>query len=157
MMPMRFRIEYDKASAELAKQVADRAKAVAQRAGLATLVDVVGALVEPVPETLFLGRWQATTRGPIQTIDVQPEGVCQVTVGDGSPSIKAGTSVKGVWLPVTKEIFVDISDKVWGKPHYVYRGFINAEGRLVFERGDIHLQGSFNPAGAPQMVLQKVQ
>jgi hypothetical protein len=156
-VPLTFRIEYDEASTKLAKQIADTAKAVAKRVGLAELVSVTGALVEPVPETVFLGRWQAITQGEMQTIDVQPRGICQVTMGKGTQAIKAGANVSGMWLPTTKEIFVDINDKVGGKPHYVYRGYVNAEGDLVFERGDIYPQGSFYPEGAPQMIFKKVQ
>ena len=54
-------------------------------------------------------------------------------MGDESKAIQAGASVKGVWLVTTKEIFVDINDKERGKPRYVYRGYVNAEGDLVFE------------------------
>ena len=154
-VPVTFLVEYDEASATLARRIADTAKAAAKRVGLAELVSVTGAMVEPVPETVFLGQWQGMTSGPIQTIDVQPGGACQVMVGDGSAALKAGTSVKGMWLPTSKEIFVDINDKVWGKPHYVYRGHLNGEGYLVFDRGDVYPQGSFHLAGAPQMVLRK--
>jgi hypothetical protein len=163
-VPLTFRIEYDEASASLAKQVADTAKAVVKRLGLAELVDVEGALVEPVPETVFLGRWRATTRGDIQTIDVQPQGVCQVTMGDRfgkdkTPgAIKAGASVSGTWLLSTNEIIIDINDKSPYGPNYNYRGYLEEEGNLIVDKGIIYPQGSYHVSGAPrQMILKRAE
>jgi hypothetical protein len=156
-VPLTFRIEYDEASAKLAKQVADTAKAVAQRLGIAELVGVEGALVEPAPEAAFAGRWQAVTKGMIQTIDVQPRGACQVTMGGGSEAIQAGATVKGMWLPTTKEIIMDIKDFIIGKNPYVYRASINAEGNLVVYRGVVYPQGSFHNSDAQPTVFKKVQ
>ncbi len=156
-LPLTFRIEYDESSSKLAKQVADTARAVAKRLGVAELVQVAGVLVEPVPETVFLGRWEALGKGHLRTIDIQSRGVCQVLMGEGSEAIKPGTSVKGIWLLTTKEIFVDINDKAPGKPQYVYRGNVDEEGHLVLDRGDIQPQGSFSGPGGPRMVLRKVQ
>jgi hypothetical protein len=155
-VPLKFRVEYDEASAELAKQVADSVKAVANRLGMAELVEVVGALVEPTPESAFLGRWQAITQGVIRTIDVQPAGVCQVTVGQATEALKAGADVKGTWLPTTKEMIIDIKDEIPAKTHYVYRGSINAEGNLVIDKGAIYPQGSLALSGPPQMILRRV-
>jgi hypothetical protein len=156
-LPFTFRIEYDDASSELARQVADTAKAVVKRLGLTELVGVTGALVEPVPETVFLGRWQAVTSGAMQTIDIQPRGACLVTMDKGTSAIKAAAIVPGIWLPTTKEIIVDIKDKVWGKTHYVYRASVSAEGNLVVERGGIYHQGSFENSDLERVIFQKVQ
>jgi len=156
-VPLKFRVEYDDASTQLARQVVDTAKAVAKRLGVAQLVEVEGALVEPVSEKAFEGRWEAMQRGRIQAIDIQPGGVCEVLMGDGSPAIKAGTNVKGTWIITTREIVVDINDRVQGKPHYVYRGYLNDDGNLAVDRGDIYPQGSFHGAGAAQMVFSKVK
>jgi len=156
-VPLTFRIEYDEASTKLAKQIADTAKAVAKRVGLAELVEVAGALVEPVPETAFLGRWQVITPGEIQTIEIQPRGICQVTMGKGTAAIKAGANVPGTWLPTTKEIIVDINDKVWGKTHYIYRASVNADGNLRVEKGSIYPQGSYYYEGSAQIASKVVQ
>jgi hypothetical protein len=153
-VPLRFRIEYDEASAKLAKQVADTAKSVAKRVGIAELVEVTGALVEPVPETTFLCRWEAIMQGEIQTLDVQPGGICQATMGKGSQVIPAGANIRGTWLPTTNEIIVDIKDK--DKNFYVYRGSVNAEGNLVIDRGVIFPQGSFHLSGPARTILKKV-
>jgi hypothetical protein len=152
-VPLTFRIEYDEASTKLAKQVADMAKEIAKRLGLSELVQVAGVLVEPVPETVFLGRWEALGKGQLQTVDIQSSGVCEVLVGEGSDAIKAGTRVKGIWLLSTREIYVDVNDKGRDAIHYVYRGSIDEAGRLVFQRGDIRPQGNFGGAGA-NMVLK---
>jgi hypothetical protein len=154
-VPLRFRIEYDEASAQLAKQIADAAKAAAKRLGLAEVVEVAGALVEPVPEAVFLGQWQAIIQGEIQTIDVRPAGVCQVTMGKGSQGIPAGANVGGTWLPTTKEVIIDIKDK--GQHYYVYRGSVNAEGNLVVDRGIIYVQGGFYISGPSRTVFTKVK
>jgi len=156
-VPLKLRLEYDKASALMAKQVAQTVKTVAQGLGLAELVEVAEVLVEPVPQTMFLGRWEALGKGYLQAIDVQPQGICQVIMGDGSEAIQAGARVKGTWMPTTKEIFVDINDKVWGKGEYYYVGFINQKGNLVVDRADIYLQGSLRLATVGQMTFQKVK
>jgi hypothetical protein len=156
-VPLTFRIEYDDASSTLAKQVADTAKAVVKRVGLTELVGVTGVLVEPVPETVFLGRWQALTSGAIHTIEIQPRGVCLVTMDKGTQVIKAGANVPGMWLPTTKEIIVDIKDKVPDKAHYVYRAYVDTEGDLVVDRGVIYRQGSFHNSDLQPAVFRKVQ
>lgn len=155
-VPLTFRIEYDDASSELARQVADAAKVVVKRVGLAELVGVTGVLVEPVPESVFLGRWQAVTQGAMQIIDIQPRGICLVTMDKGTQVIKAGANVPGMWLPATKEIIVDIKDKVPDKAHYVYRASVNAEGDLVVDRGVIYRQGSFHNSDPQPAVFRKV-
>jgi hypothetical protein len=159
-LPLTFRIEYDEASSALAKQVADTAKAVAKRVGLTDLVGVTGALVEPVPESAFLGKWQTLGNGVIQSLDIQSAGVCQVTMGEGSEAIKPGTSVKGTWAWTVKEVLLDINDHIRGSstmPSYVYRATVNGEGNLVIQRGEIWPQGSFMHPRPPEMVFKKVQ
>lgn len=159
-VPLTFRIEYDEASSALARQVADTAKAVAQRVGLTDLVGVAGTLVEPVPESAFLGKWQAQGSGVIQSVDIQPGGVCQVTVGEGSETFKTGTGVRGTWAWMVKQILLNINDHIRGSPTmplYVYRATVDGEGDLVVERGEIWPQGSFMFTRPPRMVFKKVQ
>jgi hypothetical protein len=158
-VPLTFRIEYDAASYQLAKQVADTATAVAQRVGLTDLVGVARIPIEAVPESAFLGKWQALGRGVIQSVDIQSGGVCQVLVGEGSPVLEAGTSVTGTWDWTVKEILLDIGDPVLGikgYPPYRYRTTVNEEGNLVIERGEFYPQGSFMPTRPPRMILQRV-
>ena len=163
-VPLTFRIEYDQASASLARKVADTARAVVKRLGVGELADVEMVRVEPVPETEFLGRWRGTTRGDIHEIDVRPEGVCQVTMGDRfgkdkTPgAIKAGTTVSGTWLLTSDEIVVDIKDKTPHGGYYVYRGYFEEGGSLIVDKGIIFPQGSFHVSGAPrQMILKRVE
>ncbi len=163
-VPLTFRIEHDQASASLAKQVADKARAVIKRLDVGELADVEMVRVEPVAETVFLGRWRGETRGDVHEIDVRPEGVCQVTIGDRfgkdkTPgAIKVGTTVMGRWLLTTDEIVIDIKDR---NPHgsdYVYRGYLEEDGSLILDKGIIYPQGSFHVSGEPrQMILKKVE
>ena len=162
-VPLTFRIEYDQASASLAKQIADTAKATVKRLGLGELAPVEEVLVEPVPEKAFLGRWAGETRADIQALDVQPGGVCQVTMGDRfgkdtTPgAVKAHTSVSGTWFLTTNEIRIDIKDRSeWG-PDFIYQGQLGEDGSLVVDRGVIHPHGSWHDAGGPPMVLKKVE
>jgi hypothetical protein len=156
-VPLTFRIEYDDASSELARQVADTAKAVTKRVGLAEVVGVTGALVEPVPETVFFGRWQAVAPGAIQTIDIQPRGACLVTMDKGTRVIQAGAIVRGMWIPTMKEIIVDIKDKTPNNAHFVYRASVDTEGNLLVDRGVIYMQGSFENSDPQPVVFKKVQ
>ena len=156
-VPLTFRVEYDDASSTLARQVADTAKGVAKRVGLAELVDVTGALVEPVPETIFLGRWQAVSPGAMQMIDIQPSGACLVTMDKGTSVIKAGANVRGMWIPTTKEIIVDIKDKIPNNAHYVYRASVDTQGNLLVDRGVIYMQGSFENSDPQPVVFKRVQ
>jgi hypothetical protein len=163
-VPFTFRIEHDQASTSLAKQVSDTASAVVKRLGVGELVSVKTVLVEPVAETVFLGRWRGESRGDVHEIDVRPEGVCQVTMGDRfgkdkTPgAIKAGTTVPGTWLLTTNEIVIDIKDKSPHGGYYVYRGYLDEEGNLIVDKGMIYPQGSFHVSGAPrQMILKKVE
>ncbi len=163
-VPFTFRIEHDQASTSPAKQVSDTASAVVKRLGVGELVSVKTVLVEPVAETVFLGRWRGATRGDVHEIDVRPEGICQVTMGDRfgkdkTPgAIKAGTTVSGTWLLTTDEIVIDIKDKTPHGGYYVYRGYLDEEGNLIVDKGMIYPQGSFHVSGAPrQMILKKVE
>lgn len=158
-VPLTFRVEYDEASYDLAKQVADTAKAVVKRVGLTDLVGVAGTLVEPVPESAFLGRWQALGNGVIQSVDIQPGGVCQVLVGEGLREIKAGTSMRVPWVWTVREIQFNIGDPVLGLkgyPPYIYRASLKGDGDLIIRRGEIYPQGSFMHTRPPQMVFRKV-
>jgi len=145
-VPLRFRIEYDALSTELAKQVADTAKAVVKRLGIAEVVEVAGVLVEPVPEAVFLGRWQAIKEGDIREIEVQAQGQTRLTMRTGPQ-----TTVSAPWTLVTKEIFIDTSHLI------TWRGYINAEGNLVIDKGAILPQGSWHGQGLALMVFAKVQ
>ena len=159
-LPLTFRVEYDQASSQLAKQVVDTARAVAKRVGLVDLVNVMGVLVESVPERAFLGKWQALTDGVIQSVEIQPGGVCQAIVGEGIPSLKAGARVMGTWVWTVREIQLDINDPMpWtGEPlHFAYRAAVNQEGNLLVERGEIYLQGSFHHTRPPQRIFKRVQ
>jgi hypothetical protein len=139
-VPLKFRIEYDETSNALARQTADKVRAVAKDLGISELVEVERILVETVPENTFLGRWQAITKGDIQTIDIQPNGVC-VFVKSPASKIKGGTSVPGKWFLTPKAIFMDIKDnREW---YNVYRGHLDKRGNLVVDKGENHVDGSF--------------
>ncbi len=163
-VPLTFRIEHDQASASLAKKVADKTEAVVKGLGIDDLADVKMVLVNPVPETAFLGRWRGESRGDVHEIDVRPEGVCHVTMGDRfgkdkTPgAIKAGTTVPGTWLLTTDGIIIDINDKSPHGADYYYRGYFEEDGSLIVDKGMIYPQGSFHVSGEPrQMVLKKVE
>jgi beta-lactamase regulating signal transducer with metallopeptidase domain len=156
-VPLRLRIEYDQASAPMARQVAETVKTTAQRLGVADLVEVAQALVESVPETAFLGRWEALGKGYLQALEIQPQGACRVIVGEGSGAFRAGASVTGTWMPTCKEILVDIKDQASsGAPCY-YLVSINQNGNLVVDRTEIYTQGYFYLANTGQMIFQKVK
>jgi hypothetical protein len=156
-VPISLRVEYDQASAPLARQVAETIKTTAQRLGIAELVAVKSVLVEPVPETAFSGRWEALRKGYFQTIDVRPQGVCQVIMGDGTETFPAGASLKGTWVPTCKGILVDINERAaWG-PHLYYLAFINENGNLVVDRAELFKQGYFRLANTGQMIFQKMK
>jgi len=155
-IPLKFRIEYDhdQTSARLARHTADRISAIAKDLGIGELVDVERTLVEPVPESTFLGRWQAITMGEVQTIDIQPTGECIFAKSPGS-KIPGGTSVPGRWFLTPKEVFMDIKEYL--DTHYVYLGDIDKQGNLVVSRGVIYRQGSFHGSGSGStMVFKKV-
>ena len=163
-VPLTFRIEYDRASASLARQIADKAEAIVERLGIGELADVESVLVEPLAETAFLARWRGATRGDVHEIDVRPEGVCQVTMGDRfgkdkTPgAIKAGTTVPGTWFLTTDEIIIDINDKSPHGADYYYRGYLEEDGNLIVDKGMLYPQGSFHVSGEPrQMILKKVE
>ncbi|HUV66719.1 MAG TPA: hypothetical protein VMW24_22720 [Sedimentisphaerales bacterium] len=163
-VPLTFRIEHDRASASLASQIADKAEAVIKRLGIGELADVEKVLVEPLAESAFLDRWRGESRGDVHEIDVRPEGVCQVTMGDRfgkdkTPgAIKAGTTVPGRWFLATDEIVIDINDKSPHGADYFYRGYLEEDGSLIVDKGMLYPQGSFHVSGEPrQMILKKVE
>jgi hypothetical protein len=140
-VPLKFRIEHDQTSSRLARQTADKVRAVAKDLDISELVDVERILVEAVPESDFLGRWQAITKGEFQIIDIQPTGVCVFAVSPGSKPIRGGMSVPGRWFLTPKEIFMDI--KGMGTILNFYRGNLDKEGHLVVDKGEIHAEGRF--------------
>jgi hypothetical protein len=156
-VPISLRVEYDQASALLARQVAEMIKTTAQNLGVADLVAVAQVLTESVPETAFVGRWEALGKGYFQAIDVQPQGACQVTMGDGTEMFQAGASVKGTWMPACKEVLVDIGDKSRHAGYFFYLAFINQNGNLVVDRTEIYNQGYFHVNNPGQMIFQKVK
>lgn len=159
-IPLKYRIEHDETSAKLARQTADRIRAIAKDLGIGEVVDVERILVESVPETAFLGRWQAITRGDVQTINVQPTGVCVFEMSDRftlrttTGAIKPGASVPGRWFLTPKEIFMDIKD--YQDNYYVYRGHFDKQGNLVVVAGVIYPQGSFHYGTERIVVFKKV-
>jgi hypothetical protein len=156
-VPLKLQIEYDQASTALARRVAETARAVAQRLGIADLVEVAEVRVEPVPETAFLGRWEALGKGCVRAMDIQTQGVCEIVMGEGSRAIPDGASVKGTWLPLTKEVLADVNEKAADGPHYYYLGSLNEKGNLVVDRVEIYLQGSIEVIGVGRVILKKVQ
>jgi len=157
-VPIRLRVDYDQASASMAKQVVEAIKTKAQDLGLGDLVKVAAVPVDPVPETAFMGRWEALGKGYFQAMDIQPEGVCQITMGDGTERIQAGASVKGTWMPTSKEILVDIGDGPRGRwGCFLYLASINQKGNLVVDRTEIYNQGYFNVHDAGRMIFQKMK
>jgi len=154
IVPLKFRIEHDQTSSKLSKQTADKVRVVAKDLGIGELVEVERILVEAVPESDFLGRWQAITKGDVQIIDIQPTGVCVFTMSSGSKPIRGGMSVPGRWFLTPKEIFMDIKDK--RRDYYcIYRGHLDKEGHLVVDQGEIHVEGRFGPVPQPT-VFKKV-
>jgi hypothetical protein len=154
-VPLKFRIEHDETSAKLARHTADRIRAIAKDLGISELVEVGRILVEPVPESAFLGQWQAITRGDIQTINVQPRGVCMFVQSSGSKPIRGGMSVPGTWFLTPKEIHMDIKDMGIDKVYYFYRGYLDKQGNLVVDKGELHPRGIFQPIPHPT-VFKKV-
>jgi hypothetical protein len=154
-VPLKFLIEYDEASARLSRQTADKVRAIAKDLGIGEVVDVERALVDSVPESAFLGRWQATTKGEFQTIDIQTGGVCAFAISEGSVLRKRGASAIGRWFLTPKEIFMDIKDKrEW---YNVYRGCLDKKGNLVVDIGEIHVEGRFGAlTDRLPMVFKKV-
>ena len=155
-VPLKFRVEYDETSTALARQTTDKVSAIVKDLGISELVEVERILVEKVPETAFLGRWQAITKGDIQTIDIQPTGVCVFVKSPGS-KIRGGTSVPGKWFLTPKEIFIDIKDNRRDNHdgYTVYRGRLDKEGNLVVDRGEILPQGSFHAISYEQPTVFK--
>lgn len=150
-VPLTFRIEYDQAGFDLAQRISEQIRAVAQRLELTELVDVKSVLVEPIPEAVFLGRWKAITKGEIQAIEIRPEGHCQLTMSGQPRRTGDRQTAPAPWTLTTKEIFLDYDHLV------TYRGRVNAEGRLVLDRGEIYTQGSFHLSGRPPTVFEKVK
>ena len=95
------------------------------------------------------------TKGEVQTIDIQPTGVCVFATSDGSVLRKIGVSVPGRWFLTLKEIIIDIKD--YREPNYcIYRGYFDKQDNLIVERGVIYPQGSFHLMIARPTVFKKV-
>jgi hypothetical protein len=154
-LPLTFRIEYDEASTALARQTADKISAIAKDLGLGEVVDVERVLVDSVPESTFMGRWQAITKGDIQTIDIQPTGVCVFVQSPGSKLIRSGMSIPGRWFLTPKEIYMDIKNR-GSDGYWVYRGHFDKKGNLVVDKGEIFPQGSFRRDVQSVMLFKKV-
>jgi len=159
LIPLKYRVEYDQTSTRMARQTADRIMAIAKDLGIGELVNVERILVESGPETGFLGRWQAITRSDIQTINVQPTGVCVFEMSDSfrfrppTGTIKPEASVPGRWFLTPKTIFMDIKDYQYKKN--VYLGHLNKQGNLVVEQGCVYRQGSFHGGGPNRTTVFK--
>ncbi len=148
-VPLTFRIEYDEASALMARQIAETARAVVKRFGIADVVDVVEALVEPVDEAVFLGQWQAAVAdAEIREIELKAGGQGRLTMRTGKTGQKTQPAP---WTLTTKEIFIDSGR------NYIYKGYINAEGNLFLDKGGIYPQGSWHDGGQPEMTFKKVE
>ena len=106
-LPLAFRIEYDQASSDLARRVADEVKAIAKRLGVSELVGVKSIRVEPVAEAAFLGRWRALSEGEVREIEIQPQGHSVLTMDPQLNWMGGGATVPAPWLAATKEIFID--------------------------------------------------
>jgi len=153
-VPLKIWIEHDETSSKLARHTADRVRAIAKDLGISEVVEVERILVEAVPETAFLGRWQAMTKGEVQTIDIQPTGACVFVLSSGSKPIRGGMSVLATWFLTPKEIYMDIKDK--GNAYNVYRGHLDKEGNLVVASIEIYPKGNFSFAVQHPTVFKKV-
>lgn len=155
-VPLTFRIEYDEASALVARQIAEMAKAVAGRLGVADVVKVKETLVQPIAETAFTGRWQALGKGVIGSLEIQPGGACRAVMDEGTKAVPAGTNVDGTWTATLKEIVVDVKDRAPGRIPFYYHGSLDAKGNLILHRMEIYPQGSFHFTGSSQEVFRKI-
>jgi hypothetical protein len=157
-VPLVFRIEHDQASTELARHVAETANAIVKRLHSEELVKVVQVPVEPVPDATFVGRWQATVKGQIQTIDIQSDGVCLLTASREPDAVKPGATLSCPWVPLTKEIILDVEmgQQVIKMDFLdVFRGRIDTDGNLVIDRVAIYPQGTIIPREAAPMLFKK--
>lgn len=156
-LPLTFRIEYDRASADPAQRISEKIRTITSRLNVTELVDVKSILVEPVPEVAFLGRWKAITDGEVREVTLQREGQSHLTM-DRQPDGGAGAmTMSAPWYLTTKEIIIDLN-KVYARGHrYVYRGHINSEGNLVLDKGLIECQGGFGLSGYMPMVFEKAE
>jgi hypothetical protein len=150
-VPVRFRIEYDRADFTQAQHIADEIRRIAGRLKVAELVDVNSVLVEPIPEAIFLGTWRARTPGEIREVEIRPEGRTELLMRKHSDRQAGMKKVAAPWTLGTKDIFIETGflEMYWGQ--------IDGEGCLVLERGEIFPQGSWHDAGGPPIVFEKVE
>jgi hypothetical protein len=155
-IPLTFWIEYDKASSDVAQRVASEVKSVADRLGVAGLVEVKSVLVDPVPDTVFLGRWESMGKGEIQAIDIHLNGEGTIILGEGSQLGKTGETIRCPWWLTTKEIVLDPGKVVGAGHRYMFRAHVDESGNLAAFRGMFYPQGSFHLAQAQPTVLKKM-
>jgi hypothetical protein len=149
-LPVTFRIEYDRSSFSQAQYIADEIRRLADALKVSELVDVNSVLVEPIPETIFLGQWRAMTPGEIQEIAIRPEGRAELLVPEHADRRAKTAKLPAPWTLATTDIFIETGyDEV-------YWGQIDSEGHLVLEKGKIFPQGSWHDAGGPPIVFEKV-
>jgi hypothetical protein len=153
-VPLKIWIEHDQISSKLAKHTEERVRAIAKDLGISEIVETERILVESVPESAFLGRWQAMTKGDVQTIDIQPTGACVFVLNSGTKLIGGGMSVPGRWFLTPKEIYMDIKAK--HKRYNVHRGYLDKEGNLVVGNIEIYPRGNFSLAVEHPTVFKKV-
>jgi len=158
-VPLTFRIEYDLASAELAHRVGEEARTIAQRLHSDELVEVVEAPVEPVPETTFIGRWQALSNSAVKEVVIQPDGMARLLTNGESKAVERAATLSCPWVPLTDAIIFDLEkgQRVIKMDFLdVFRGRLNGDGHLVVDRVAIYPQGSILPRDNAPMVFRKV-
>ena len=158
-VPVEFRIEHDQASVQLAHRVAETAKAIAKRLRSDELVEVAEVLVEPIPDTAFVGRWQALMKGAIQTVEIQPEGIVLLTTNGESETVERTAVLSCPWVPLTDAIIFDLEkgQRIIEMDFLdVFRGRLNADGNLVLDRVAIYPQGSIHPRDTTPMIFRRV-
>jgi hypothetical protein len=133
-LPTRFRLVYPAPMQKLAEATAKTVTSVANGMRLGDFVEVAQSVVEPEAETLYLGRWRATTKGEIQGIDIQRGNRCQLTVVTGSDPAEAATQVPGRWSLTGRQIRIE-------RDPYVYQAYVNTEGNLLLSQRRIGSQG----------------
>lgn len=154
-LPFTFRIEYDRASSDLAQKVADEIRTTAKRLGVTAVVGIKPVPVEPLPETAFVGRWRAVASGSeVREIVLRPDGQSQLMTA--GRSAQGGTALEGRWFLATRVIIIDAPRFEKGGYRTAYRAHINMDGNLVLDEGEVQPQGSF-ARGSLSMVFEKVE
>ena len=155
-LPVTFRIEYDRASIDLARRLTEEIERIAKRLGVTELVDIESIFVNPVPQEAFMGRWQAVTAGEVQSIDIDPGGKCHVRIGERSPLGSPGEVVTCQWYLTSREIVADPKKTYSGGRRYVFRAHIDEDGNLAACCGLFYPQGSFHLSSLHPTILREV-